>query len=349
MEIFCVKCKNKTETINVSEIITKNNRKQIKGQCKICNANKSQFVKSYDELKKIYYDPKTGYSGQNDLQRKSGKSSKEVAEFMHKQENYTLHKPVINNFERMRVYTHYPDQQWQSDLAFMAKFSDENNGNKYILTVIDCFSKYAWGYPLKNKKPEGIIECFKKIFKDRKPEKLQVDEGREFMGKFNEFCKENDIIKFSTQNRKIKCGMAERFNRTIEGLLGKVMTKNKNNNWTSILKSCLENYNNSFHNSVKMTPIEASKKENIEIVHANLYPENKEININKPKYKIGDKVRVKIEKKVFDKAYEQTFSDEVCTIDKILKTIPITYQVKDSENHIIKGKYYEEELVIYNP
>lgn len=66
----------------------------------------------------------------------------------------------------------------------------------------------------------------------------------------------------------------------------------------------------------------------------------------KIKYKIGDKVRVKINKKIFDKGYEQNFSNEVCIINKIFKSNPVTYQVKDSNNHIIKGKYYEE-LVLF--
>ena len=62
----------------------------------------------------------------------------------------------------------------------------------YFLSVIDCFSKYAWTFPLKNKKPEGIVEAFKQIFKEtgRKPEILQVDEGLEFKGKFKKYCED---------------------------------------------------------------------------------------------------------------------------------------------------------------
>src|SRR4051794_25612366 len=93
--IYCLKCKKKTETINTSEVITKNNRRQLKGQCKICGTKKSQFIAKQtnnkllvggeigSELDSVYYDPKQGFSGINDLQRKTGKSQREIEEFLH--------------------------------------------------------------------------------------------------------------------------------------------------------------------------------------------------------------------------------------------------------------------------
>ena len=76
------------------------------------------------------------------------------------------------------------------------------------------------------------------------------------------------------------------------------------------------------------------KKKHTELVYKNLFPEGKQ-EIKKIKYRIGDTVRVKINKKIFDKGYEQNFSHEVCMINKVFNTKPITYQVKDSDNHII--------------
>lgn len=202
----------------------------------------------------------------------------------------------------------------------MVKYSRENKSHKYILSVIDCFSKFAWAFPLKNKKPEGIIESFNQIFKEsgRKPERLQVDEGKEFMRKFSKFCEENKINKFSTQNRDIKASIAERFNRTIQEKIEKVLTENDNNRWISVLPALIINYNNSRHRSIKMTSVEASKKENTEFVYFNLFLNNGKNDITKKtKYNIGDKVRVKINKKIFDKGYEQNFSNEVLVVNKL--------------------------------
>lgn len=103
---------------------------------------------------------KTRYWGINELQRKTGISQKICDEFLYQQETHTKHYPTKNIFKRERVYINYTDQQWQADLAFMVKYSKENKGYQYILTVIDCFNKYPWGFPLKNKKTRRNSRIF---------------------------------------------------------------------------------------------------------------------------------------------------------------------------------------------
>ncbi|RWS22494.1 hypothetical protein B4U80_00604, partial [Leptotrombidium deliense] len=77
----------------------------------------------------------------------------------------------------------------------MQQFQNQNDGNKYILTVIDVFSKYAWAEPVKNKSAANIVKAFTKIFKNRVPFYLQTDKGN---------------------NDEIKCAVVERFNRTLK-------------------------------------------------------------------------------------------------------------------------------------
>ena len=107
-------------------------------------------------LSKIYFDPKKGYSGINDIVRKTGLKQKEVKEFLDTVDTYTLHKPIRKKFQTRRVYVKGIDDQFQADLVEMREFSDENKGFNYLLTVIDCFSKYAWAIPIKNKTAEEI-------------------------------------------------------------------------------------------------------------------------------------------------------------------------------------------------
>ena len=93
-----------------------------------------------------------------------------------------------------------------------------------------------------------------------------------------------------------------------------------------------------------MTPTEASQKENEGIVYFNLN-DNTEPS-SKPKFKVGDKVRIsKYKRKVFDKRYTPNWTEEVFTIDKIQYTNPITYKLKDLNNEEIKGSFYEPELL----
>lgn len=357
MEIYCLKCKIKTESLNLNEVMTKNNRKQIKAQCKICNTNKSQFILNFElkkggggntsQIEKMYYDPKAGYCGINELQRKTGKSQKEVKKFLNQQETYTLHKPARKNFNRERVYVHDIEEQWQADLVEMIPYSEENNDFKYLLTVIDCFSKFAWAVPIKNKSGNETLRVFEKLFKDRKPLKLQTDKGKEFYNTpLNKLFKSNKINHFSTDS-DLKAQIVERFNRTLKEKMWKIFTQNGDNKWIDIIDDLLTNYNNSYHRSIKMTPTNASKKENREIVHKNLYPE-KICELDKNKFKIGDNVRITKYKSIFDKGYLPNWSSETFVINKVFKNNPCSYELKDLDDELIKGKFYNEELTLFD-
>ena len=95
-----------------------------------------------------------------------------------------LHAPIKRKFTQRRVITNHIDEIWASDLVEMQQFSKWNKGYRYLLVVIDVFSKYGWVVPLKDKKGESVAEAFKTIFKEgRKPQYLWVDKGKEFYNK----------------------------------------------------------------------------------------------------------------------------------------------------------------------
>lgn len=297
-------------------------------------------------MKKIYYDPETGYCGINELKRKTGLSQKEITDFLHEQDVYTRYKPLVRKFKRRRCYVSHIDDQWQADLLFIKSFSRYNDGVNYILTVIDMFSKYAWAIPIQRKTGEEVSNAFKLIFKERIPEKLQTDKGTEFINKDTQrILKDNNIQWFTTENVEIKCSIVERFNRTINGKIRKYLAANNTKRYIDVLNQLVYNYNHSYHRSIKMTPNEASKEENESIVYRNLFTKK---TIKKPKFKIDDRVRISKYKETFTRGYHPTFSQEIFIISEILKTDPITYRVKDLNNEEIKGTYYENELVKYN-
>ena len=94
-----------------------------------------------------------------------------------------LHKPIIRKFEIRRVYSTFKDNIWGVDLADMQLLSKYNKGIRFLLCVIDIFSKYAWVVPLKDKKGISIVKAFQIILKQsnsRKPNKIWVDKGSEF-------------------------------------------------------------------------------------------------------------------------------------------------------------------------
>ena len=93
-----------------------------------------------------------------------------------------LHKPIIKKFLKRKVYSAFKDNIWGVNLADMQLLSKFNKGFRFLLCVIDIFSKFAWVIPLKDKKGISIINAFKQILKEfnRKPNKIWVDKGSEF-------------------------------------------------------------------------------------------------------------------------------------------------------------------------
>jgi len=90
-----------------------------------------------------------------------------------------LHKPIIKYFPKRKVHVNGIDNISAADLVEMQAFSKSNSGVRYLLTVIDVFSKFGWMLPLKDKTGKSVADAFKEIFKQskRNPEKLWTDKG----------------------------------------------------------------------------------------------------------------------------------------------------------------------------
>ena len=94
-----------------------------------------------------------------------------------------LHKPAVRKFERRKVRIYDVNEIWAADLVDMKLYEKENDGYKYSLNVIDCFSKFVWIEPLKSKTGEHVLNAFNKIMSGMKPKFLWVDKGSEFYNK----------------------------------------------------------------------------------------------------------------------------------------------------------------------
>ena len=142
----------------------------------------------------------------------------------------------------------------------MQKFSEWNKGIKYLLMVIDVFSKCGWIRGLKDKKPETVSKAFDDIFKSkRKPRMLWTGKGSEFISKhLKDFLKKEGIKLYHTENEE-KSSVVERWNKTMKNRMWKMFTVNNNTVYFDKIDKLVNDYNNSNHSSVKMTPIEASK------------------------------------------------------------------------------------------
>ena len=126
----------------------------------------------------------------------------------------------------------------------MQQFSKWNKGYRYLLMIIDVFSKYGWIVPLKDKKGESVAEAFKTIFKEgRKPQYLWVDKGKEYYNKHvKDLLEKNKITLYSTENEE-KSSVVERWNRTIKSKMWKQFTVQGNTIYLDMLPKILKKYN----------------------------------------------------------------------------------------------------------
>ena len=250
-----------------------------------------------------------------------------------------IFSPVVKKFDRIQIQTHYKDECWSIDLIDRSSLAKYNKNYKFIFTIIDNHTKFAWAIPLKNKSGKSTTTAFKKLIETskRKPEKGWSDRGKEFYNKtFLDFLKQNEIQIYSTHS-DLKAVFVERFNRTLLDLIKEPMYIEGKACWLNHINSALDKYNNRVHTTTRMTPFEASNK-----------PIDPPTFVNKPKqpkFQVGDYVRVPDKRNIYSKGYTTNWNRELFKIQKINPTNPITYTLEDENNEQIAGKYYEQELL----
>ena len=200
------------------------------------------------------------------------------------------------------------------------------------------FGKYALIVPLKDKKGMSIVNAFQKILNDskRKLNKIWVDKGSEFyIRSMKSWLQDNDIAMYSTNNEG-KSVVAERFIRTLKNKNYKYMTSISKNVYVDKLDDIVDEYNNTYHRTIKMKPIDVNDNTYINI--------DKERNDNDPKFKVGDHVKISKFKNIFAEGYTPNWSEEVFVIKEIKNTIPWTYVINDLNGEEIIGTFYEKRI-----
>ena len=121
-----------------------------------------------------------------------------------------LHKPVRRRFEKRHVFAKQIDDIWAADVVEMSSFSRCNKGYKFLLAVIDVYSKYGWIVPLKTKTGKEVASALTKLFKIAVPSRLWKDKGTEFYNQHvRRVLEANSVTLYSTENEE-KSSVAER-------------------------------------------------------------------------------------------------------------------------------------------
>lgn len=251
-----------------------------------------------------------------------------------------IHKPARRNFIRRRTILKGVDDLWQMDLMELQPYARINRGNKYILVVIDCYSKFIWTRRLKNKSAIQVTNAMIDVLKNiegRIPKNLQTDHGKEFYNaKFAKLMKEHGINHYSTFSIK-KAAIAERAIRTLKTWLYKNFSMRGTYKWIDVIDKITQDYNRRRHRTTGMKPCDVKSDTKLTV-----YDHTKMI--KKSKFHVGDVVRISKFKSIFEKGYTPNWTTELFKIRKVQLTNPTTYLLEDMEGVPVSGGFYEEEL-----
>lgn len=271
----------------------------------------------YDLYTNLYYPH--GFTG----------SSRNIKETLNTFSGYSLHKPRRKNFKRRRTFVPGPFHSVQSDLIEYSnnKMAHANNNYRFILIIIDCFTKKVYGRPLKSKKAVETSKAIDDILSSLPwpVAFFSSDKGGEFDLRNphiqNVLVKKHRVQAF-TLSGKTKASIVERVIRTLKTRFARYFTESGTTRWINILESFINNYNNTYNRSIKMTPNDVTL-ENADQVRNNLYGQDN----SKPdcKLKLNDLVRIPLEKNLFAKGYERSWSTNTYLVSRIQSSHGVCY------------------------
>lgn len=256
-----------------------------------------------------------------------------------------LHKPARKRFKRRRVILKGLNDLFQADLVEMIPYAKSNRGFRYILVVINAFSKYVWAYPVKRKTGKDVTAAMQKVLTSVKvaPKNVQTDLGKEFYNvDFQRLMRQHAINHYSTYS-SMKSSIVERCNRTLKNRMWKQFSLQGSYKWLDILPKLVNNYNTTRHRTIGMKPADVTSK-NAKLLLRTVYSHTKTVDPKGQKFRTGDSVRVSKHRSVFTKGYTPSWSNEIFTISTVRLTNPTTYKLTDQAGQEIKGGFYDYEL-----
>ena len=301
------------------------------------------------------------FSGRDNVYRAHPNvSRKELNRNLAQSDSYSKFKQY-KKIKTSPVYVWKKRELFQADLAFFTnpQLVEATGGIKYLLVIIDCFTKKIWLYPLEDKSVRGVVEKFKDLFdqKQVRPERIQTDEGGEFMGsQLGKLFKEYNIHHYVTYSDR-KASIVERVIRTLKNLLYKKMEFHNTYNWVELLDDVEQKYLSSYHRTIKMTPNQAELQQNQFLLRLTFHENYSKYNFKRPKFKVGDRVRVSLLRGKFAREFMQRFSEEFFIISHIAESPPDVqlpaprYYLTDINGDILKGNpsFFENDLSLYIP
>ena len=309
-------------------------------------------------LKNIYYNPSNpaSFSGPDELYqfvKKDGKymiSKYRIRKWLQREEAYSLQREARKPLKRSRIVVAGIDDQWSADLMDMVIFAESNQGVRFILVVIDVFSKHLWLQPLKDKKGPSIVEAFRTIFNEgRKPKRIRTDKGQEFRAKVVQSLFKSKSIRHMFAESDVKASVSERVIKTIKSKIYRYFTHKQSYEYVNELQSFAEGYNKTVHRTIDMSPIDV-RRDNEEEARLATYLSRKKpersLQTFRFKFKVGYYVRISHTRNIFTRAYDESWTGQIFKVaQRFLRDGVPLYRLTDyNGTEEIKGSFYTSEL-----
>lgn len=313
-----------------------------------------------DYFKDIYYNKSSpaSFSGlgklwlhiKNDKNRPPNVTKKKLASWLSKQETYQVHTRPPKKYPTEAIIVEHMDDIWDADiLQLPAQKVKQNKDYKYMLGVIDLFSRFVWGRLLKSKGAAETARAFQDILSGsggRKCIELRTDAGGEFRGgPFQEVLKKNKI-KHILAYGEVKANYIERWNRTFQDKLYKWMYENNTSVFVDAVDDVISSYNNTVHGSTGFKPVEVNETNALtlyEKVYIPILNKRAEETV-KFSFSVGQLVRLSLFINKFKRGYTQNYTEEVFRVTSRIPSHPPRYRIEDLKGEPIEGSFYSEDL-----
>ena len=222
-----------------------------------------------------------------------------------------------------KIVAYRPLSLIQMDIFDMQNFARTNKGYKYILCIIDVFTRKVWTYKMQLKNSDNVQKSFndflqKSGIQSNTPSILMSDNDPTFTNEsFQVILRENKIIhQPNIIDDHHALGLIDRFARTLKTIFTRSFVQTNSTNWIDHIDKIVANYNNNGHTAIdNIKPNEAFLKKNLKKIY-NINYEKSLFNISVSDIDVNDKVRIKLKGK-FRKGTDARYTDEVYTVTKV--------------------------------
>lgn len=283
------------------------------------------LLPSKKEMEQTYYDPKTGFTGLYKFYKRVKETDptvtlSDVKAFLGNQYTWQVNRQDIRPKFYRTILAEKPRSNYQMDVMVYSRYPDGKY--KYMLNVIDVYSRYAMSIPLKSRRVgdaieeenfdvnnvDGLLQAIQKVFSVMgKPKNVNSDQEFSKPLAIKEYFLNNDIVHhISDKDELNKQAIVERFNRTLALLLQRWRQGTGRTDWHNVLDDLVKNYNESYHRGIKAKPIDVWEGEDLN--------HQSPIYVFETELQVGDLVRIKLLRNIFTKGDALRYSPDIYVI-----------------------------------